>query len=125
MVDSIKQIKARRGQVIVITDENNRELDEVCESVIYVPTSPDHLNPLLTLAPLQMLAYYMGVMRGKDVDNPEALVKVATAEVDAKYARSRAATQEAVAGFGCSIDHPVKDTTTPKKLSLAAAAGSQ
>mmetsp|Transcript_58035 Transcript_58035/g.138152 ORF Transcript_58035/g.138152 Transcript_58035/m.138152 type:complete len:648 (+) Transcript_58035:224-2167(+) len=77
---NIMEVRARKGCVIVITDEGNHELDEIAEYVIYVPKVAEFLSPLLTVVPLQLMSYHIAVMRGCDVDMPRNLAKSVTTE---------------------------------------------
>ena len=65
---------------IAVTDAENGELDHLCEHVIRVPKTHDMLSPLLTVIPLQLLSYYIAVLRGCDVDQPRNLAKSVTVE---------------------------------------------
>ncbi|WP_397547159.1 glutamine--fructose-6-phosphate transaminase (isomerizing) [Rhodothermus marinus] len=80
VVSNIEEVVARQGSVIAITDEGNGELDQLCEYVIRIPPAPDFLTPLLTVIPLQLLAYHIAVMRGCNVDQPRNLAKSVTVE---------------------------------------------
>ncbi len=80
IVSNIEEVLARGGQVIAITDHDNRELDDRCEYVIHLPPTIPCLTPLLTVVPLQLLAYHMAVLRGADVDQPRNLAKSVTVE---------------------------------------------
>jgi len=77
---NIMEVRARKGCVIVITDEGNHELDDICEYVIHVPAISEPLSPILTVVPLQLLSYHIAVMRGCDVDMPRNLAKSVTTE---------------------------------------------
>lgn len=77
---NIMEVRARKGCVIVITDEGNHELDDIAEYVIHVPKVAEFLSPLLTVVPLQLLSYHIAVMRGCDVDMPRNLAKSVTTE---------------------------------------------
>jgi len=80
VVSNIEEVAARKGVVIALTDEGNHELDELCEHVIHIPSTEEWLSPLLTVIPLQLLAYYIAVMRGCNVDQPRNLAKSVTVE---------------------------------------------
>ncbi len=80
IVSNIEEVLARGGHVIAITDHDNRELDDKCEYVIHVPPTFSCLTPLLTVVPLQLLAYHMAVLRGTNVDQPRNLAKSVTVE---------------------------------------------
>ena len=77
---NIEEVKARSGPIIAITTEGNPELSKKVDDVIYVPETLDCLTPLLTVAPLQLLAYHIAVARGCDVDKPRNLAKSVTVE---------------------------------------------
>ncbi len=77
---NIEEVKARKGPIIAITSEGNAELAKEVDDVLYVPPTLDCLTPLLTVAPLQLLAYHMAVLRGCDVDKPRNLAKSVTVE---------------------------------------------
>jgi glucosamine--fructose-6-phosphate aminotransferase (isomerizing) len=80
VVSNIEEVVARKGIVIAITDEGNTELESLCEHVIYIPSVPAHLVPLIAVVPLQLLSYYIAVMRGCNVDQPRNLAKSVTVE---------------------------------------------
>ena len=79
-VNSIEQVKARRGPVIAIGTEGRKDLAKIADDVIYIPRCPDYLSPLLTVIPLQLLSYHMAVHLGRDVDKPRNLAKSVTVE---------------------------------------------
>jgi glucosamine--fructose-6-phosphate aminotransferase (isomerizing) len=79
-VSNLQEIKARKGPVIAVTNEGNRELHGRADDIIYVPDTLDCLYPLLTAVPLQLLAYHIAVARGCDVDKPRNLAKSVTVE---------------------------------------------
>ena len=66
--------------MIAITEESNRELDDLAEFVIGVPPTLEWLSPLLTVVPLQLLSYYIAKMRGCAIDQPRNLAKSVTVE---------------------------------------------
>jgi glucosamine--fructose-6-phosphate aminotransferase (isomerizing) len=80
VVSNIEEVAARDGSVIAITDEDNGELDELCEYVLRIPQTEEFLSPLLTAIPLQLLSYHIAVMRGCHVDQPRNLAKSVTVE---------------------------------------------
>ncbi|MBE2185522.1 MAG: glutamine--fructose-6-phosphate transaminase (isomerizing) [Rhodothermales bacterium] len=80
VVSNIEEVVARQGSVIAITDEGNHDLDRLCEYVIRIPRTDEFLTPLLTVVPLQILSYYVAVMRGANVDQPRNLAKSVTVE---------------------------------------------
>ncbi len=80
VISNIEEVVARKGTVIAITDDGNGELDTLCEYVIRIPPTEEFLSPLLTVVPLQLLSYYIAVMRGCNVDQPRNLAKSVTVE---------------------------------------------
>ncbi len=79
-VSNIEEVKARKGPVIAITTEGQTKLERIADDVIYIPSCPSILSPLLTVIPLQLLAYHLAVERGCDVDKPRNLAKSVTVE---------------------------------------------
>jgi glucosamine--fructose-6-phosphate aminotransferase (isomerizing) len=79
-MSNIEEIKARQGPIIAVATEGDREIAAKADDVIYVPPTLDCLQPLLTVVPLQLLAYHMAVLRGCDVDKPRNLAKSVTVE---------------------------------------------
>jgi len=76
----IQEIKARGGKVIALTTEGNHELEKMADDVIYIPKTLEILTPILAFIPMQLLAYYIAVERGNDVDKPRNLAKSVTVE---------------------------------------------
>jgi glutamine---fructose-6-phosphate transaminase (isomerizing) len=77
---NLMEVKARDGMVIAVTDRDPEELAGVCDEIISVPTVSPLLQPIVNVVPLQLLAYYIGVRRGADVDQPRNLAKSVTVE---------------------------------------------
>ncbi len=80
ILGNIAEVKARRGRIIVICNEGDDEVAEMADHVITIPQTLDFLYPILTVLPLQLLAYHIAVMRGCDVDQPRNLAKSVTVE---------------------------------------------
>ncbi len=80
VISNIQEIKARRGPVIAIATRGDKEIAELADDVIYIPETLEMLTPILSVMPLHLLAYYMGVLRGHDVDKPRNLAKSVTVE---------------------------------------------
>lgn len=80
VVSNIQEVKARKGNVIAVVSEGDTELDKMADDLLFVPCSHPAVAPLLTVIPLQLLAYYIAVMRGCDVDQPRNLAKSVTVE---------------------------------------------
>ncbi len=77
---NLQEVKARDGIVIAVTDRDPDELDGVADHVLRVPSVSEHLQPMVSVVPLQLLAYQIGVRRGADVDQPRNLAKSVTVE---------------------------------------------
>ncbi len=80
MISQIEQAKARGGIVIAVATEGDTFIATKADHVIYVPETPSLLSPIVTVIPLQLLAYYVAVRRGCDVDQPRNLAKSVTVE---------------------------------------------
>ncbi len=80
MVSNIQEIRARQGIIIVIATAGNDKIEELTREVIYIPKTDEFLSPLITVIPLQLLAYYVATKRGCDVDQPRNLAKSVTVE---------------------------------------------
>jgi len=80
VINNIKEVKARRGKVIAIANEDDKEIQKSVDHVIYVPNTIPVLAPILNIIPLQLFAYYVAVRRGLDVDKPRNLAKSVTVE---------------------------------------------
>jgi len=81
VISNMEEVAARGGNVIAITDEGNGgELSRLAEYTVEVPSVFDGLEPLVTVIPLQLLAYHVAVMRGANVDMPRNLAKSVTVE---------------------------------------------
>ena len=80
MVGNIKEVRARRGVVLGVLTEGDAELAAEVDEALYLPTASDHLYPLLAAIPLQLMAYYIALDRGCDVDQPRNLAKSVTVE---------------------------------------------
>ena len=80
VISNIQEIKARRGKVIAIATKGNKEIAKIANDVIYIPKTLEMLTPILSVMPLHLFAYHVGVMRGLDVDKPRNLAKSVTVE---------------------------------------------
>jgi len=80
MLSNIQEVKARGAYVIGIAKENNTDIEEQAEDVIYIPECMDEVTPLVAVVPLQILAYYIAKQRGCDIDKPKNLAKSVTVE---------------------------------------------
>ncbi|MDP2088461.1 MAG: glutamine--fructose-6-phosphate transaminase (isomerizing) [Flavobacteriaceae bacterium] len=80
IVSNIQEIKARKGIIIAVVTEGDTIVKELADHVIEIPETIEALTPLLTTIPLQLLSYYIAVMRGCNVDQPRNLAKSVTVE---------------------------------------------
>lgn len=80
VLSNIEEVRTRGGHVIAVATEGDTDIESMCEDVFWVPDVAEPLQPLLTVVPLQLLAYHAAVMRGKDVDKPRNLAKSVTVE---------------------------------------------
>ncbi len=80
MLSNIEEVKARSGVVIAITDELGGDISQKADFVLTVPKTHELLSPLMTVLPLQLLAYHIALLRGCDVDQPRNLAKSVTVE---------------------------------------------
>ena len=80
ILSNMQEVKARGGRIIAVTSEGNGELAGLADHVLRVPASAPLVSPVLTVIPLQLLAYHIAVLRGCDVDRPRNLAKSVTVE---------------------------------------------
>lgn len=80
VISNMQEIKARKGKVIAIINEEDEQSIALADDVIVVPDADEILSPMLSCIPLQLLAYYIGVAKGFDVDKPRNLAKSVTVE---------------------------------------------
>ena len=80
VVSNIQEIKARKGRVIAVVTEGDELVSKIADYIIEVPQTEECLTPLLTVIPLQLLAYHIAVIKGCDVDQPRNLAKSVTVE---------------------------------------------
>src|SRR6266496_3098490 len=80
VISNIEEVKARGGRVIAIVTEGDTALDQLADYRIEIPETLDVLTPVLSVVPLQLLAYYIAVRRGCNVDQPRNLAKSVTVE---------------------------------------------
>ncbi len=79
-LSNMKEVEARGGRIIALTDAPSPELEEIAWEIIQVPTTNHLIMPILLSIPLQLLAYHVAVYRGTDVDQPRNLAKSVTVE---------------------------------------------
>ncbi len=80
IVSNISEIKARKGMVISVITEGDEAIKEISDDVISIPEADEIVAPMLTVIPLQLLSYYIGVAKNLDVDKPRNLAKSVTVE---------------------------------------------
>lgn len=80
IVSNIQEVKARKGRVIAIVNEGDTVIKDIADHIIEIPPTLEIFAPLLTVVPLQLLAYHIAVWRGADVDSPRNLTKSVTVE---------------------------------------------
>jgi glucosamine--fructose-6-phosphate aminotransferase (isomerizing) len=80
IVSNIQEIKARKGKVIAIISEGDEVIPTMADDVFFVPPADEIIAPIISVIPLQLLSYYIGVAKGCDVDKPRNLAKSVTVE---------------------------------------------
>ena len=80
IIANMEEVKARGGRIIAVVTEGDEQVKAIADQVIEVPQTENFLAPLLSVVPLQMLAYHIAVMKGKNVDMPRNLAKSVTVE---------------------------------------------
>jgi glutamine---fructose-6-phosphate transaminase (isomerizing) len=79
-LSNIQEVRARGGRIIAVADEDDKQIARHAETVFRIPRVSEPLQPLLSVVPLQLLAYHAAVQRGLDVDKPRNLAKSVTVE---------------------------------------------
>lgn len=80
IISNIQQIKSRGGYVVAVVTEGDRHIAEIADNVLEIPAVPECLSPVVASIPLQLLAYHIAILKGKDVDMPRNLAKSVTVE---------------------------------------------
>ena len=80
IISNMEEVRARKGTILAIASVGDEEITRRADHVIYVPETLETLSPLLSVVPLQLLAYHIAVLRGCDVDQPRNLAKSVTVE---------------------------------------------
>ena len=80
IVSNVQEIKARKGKVIAVATEGDDVIPAMADDVMFVPDADEIIAPLLSVVPLQLLSYYVGIAKGLDVDKPRNLAKSVTVE---------------------------------------------
>ncbi len=80
VVSNIQEVRARQAPVVVLATEGDTAIAKHADDVVYLPRSPEEFTPIVATVPLQLLAYYVAIKRGCDVDQPRNLAKSVTVE---------------------------------------------
>jgi glutamine---fructose-6-phosphate transaminase (isomerizing) len=80
IVSNVQEVKARKGRIIAVVHKGDTQIRELADHIIEVPETEEILSPLITIVPLQLLAYHIAIMRGCNVDQPRNLAKSVTVE---------------------------------------------
>ena len=80
VLSGMEEIKARSGKIFAIATKGDKQIPKIADDVFYIPKTLEMLTPLLSVIPLQLFAYYIGIARGYDVDKPRNLAKSVTVE---------------------------------------------
>ena len=80
MKNAIEEIKTRRGKVLAIASEGDKEIKSLIDDVIYIPNTMEMLTPILSVIPLHLFAAYLALELGLDIDKPRNLAKSVTVE---------------------------------------------
>lgn len=80
IISNIQEVKARKGKVIVVVTQGDKNIPALADDVIEVPEADELVAPIINVIPLQLLAYHIGVLKGYDVDKPRNLAKSVTVE---------------------------------------------
>jgi glucosamine--fructose-6-phosphate aminotransferase (isomerizing) len=80
VVSNLAEVRARQGRIIAIASRGDTEIGSVADDVIAMPETAVELQPILTVLPLQLLAYYVADFKGTDIDQPRNLAKSVTVE---------------------------------------------
>lgn len=80
IVSNVQEVKARKGKIIAIVQKGDTEIKKLADHVIEVPATEEILSPLISIVPLQLLAYHIAILRGCNVDQPRNLAKSVTVE---------------------------------------------
>lgn len=80
IISNMQEVKSRNGRILAVVTEGDQQVKEIADNVLEVPRTLNALVPLLSVVPLQLLAYYVAVDKGQDVDMPRNLAKSVTVE---------------------------------------------
>ncbi len=80
IVSNVQEVKARKGKIIAVVNKGDTHIRHLADHIIEVPETEEVLSPLITIVPLQLLAYHIAILRGCNVDQPRNLAKSVTVE---------------------------------------------
>ena len=80
MISQIEQAKTRGGNVYAVATDGDAKIADLADEIMWIPNTPWLLSPVISVIPLQLLAYHIASMRGLDVDQPRNLAKSVTVE---------------------------------------------
>jgi glutamine---fructose-6-phosphate transaminase (isomerizing) len=80
IVSNVQEVKARKGKIIAVVHKGDTQIRELADHIIEVPETEEILSPLISIVPLQLLAYHIAILRGCNVDQPRNLAKSVTVE---------------------------------------------
>lgn len=80
IISNMQEVKSRNGRILAVVTEGDGQVKKIADSVLEIPQTLNALVPLLSVLPLQILAYYVAVDKGLDVDMPRNLAKSVTVE---------------------------------------------
>jgi glucosamine--fructose-6-phosphate aminotransferase (isomerizing) len=80
ILSNVQEVRAREGQVIAVASKGDEAVMELAQHIVWLPRVPEDVLPLLTVLPLQLIAYYVANLKGNDVDQPRNLAKTVTVE---------------------------------------------
>ena len=80
IISNMQEVKSRNGRILAVVTEGDEQVRKIADSVLEIPQTLNALVPLLSVLPLQILAYYVAVDKGLDVDMPRNLAKSVTVE---------------------------------------------
>ena len=79
-LSNLQEVKARKGKIIAIATAGDQKISSLADQTIFIPKTLELLSPILTVIPLQLLAYYVAKLRGCPIDQPRNLAKSVTVE---------------------------------------------
>ncbi|MGA2141259.1 MAG: glutamine--fructose-6-phosphate transaminase (isomerizing) [Brevinematales bacterium] len=80
IVSNIREVKARNGRIIAVTNDDTEAIKDYVDDIIVIPSTIEEFSPVINVIPLQLLAYYIAIEKGLDVDKPRNLAKSVTVE---------------------------------------------